>query len=357
MKKTSLLTCLLTLWVLGTHAIERPEALIGGKQLVVNMTNGQTYHYLVSSLDNPVIHRLGDRIAIGTDTMLLSEVRSLRFKSMQHYLLDEDSTAFGADYAVDHGLMAFRRTLHTGQWNSLTVPFALTGQQVRQTFGDDARLAVVSGMTGGDVAAVEFTSIDLQTDEQVVKPGAHYILWPTREPDYGIDDRLPYNWNGTRAYGPLYLLPMISLNAKQTKPTGQNVYGNNRQQHVYISGTYARLDGTYKQGVLVKNKKVKPGAYVFNEQGSIEQHADSTLLLAFRSWFEDLSDEPSTLHFYVDGVADEDLAATTAVPAVPYTAKVSQSTEPIYDLQGRRVEAAQLRKGIYIIRGKKQIVK
>lgn len=338
--------------VLTAPAIERPQALMLGKLLVITTTAGTTYHYTVTALDNPMIQRLKDSIIVENDTFQLSQVKALRFCTMKHYLLDEDSTAFGADYAVDHGLLAFRRTLHNGQWNSLTVPFNLTGLQVRQLFGNDARLAVVKGMRGGEEAAVEFATVDLDNTKDIaVKAGSHYLLWPTREPDLAASEKLGINWKGTRAAGPIYLLPCVSMESGQKKSTPQNIYNTDRTQHVFISGSYARLDDSYKVGSIVKNPRLAPGMYVFNEEGRVEQHSDSTAIQAFRSWFKEMCNPSQPLHFYIDGI-DEDLIVADGIALLP--ADGQSCEEAVYDLSGRRVgTAAQLStlpKGIYVVR-------
>ncbi|MBR1932405.1 MAG: hypothetical protein IJ841_01805 [Prevotella sp.] len=353
MKKTLLLSLLLMAGALGAQTIERPEALMQGKQLVVTTTGGQTYHYVVSQLDSPMLHRLGEQIAVQGDTFLISEVKSLRFRPMRHFVLNEDSTSFGANYAVDHGLLAFRRTLNLGAWNSVTVPFNLTGEQVRQAFGQDARLAQASKMREGGEDAFEFATVDLHTPAVALKAGSHYLLWPTRQPDVPAGEQLSSSWSADRVEGPVYLLPTVSLKVNQAKPSPQNLYGAG-SQHVYINGTYYRLDGTYKVGVLTKNRKVSPGAYTFNDDGLAVQHADSTILPAFRSWFQNLSTPAGSLHFYVDGISD-DLLATGIEPVI---AQRQAASAAVYDLQGRRLpREATLRKGIYIVGGKKQIVK
>lgn len=358
MKKTLFLLFAAMASAVCSLAIERPLALLLGKQLVLTTTAGKTFHYVVSSLDMPMLYRLGDSLVVEGDTFLISQVKALRFQSMKHYLLDEDSVTYGANYAVDHGMLAFRRTLQTGQWNSLTVPFDLTGKQVREMFGEDARLAVVSKLREADEASVEFATVDLSGNQQAIKAGSHYLLWPTREPDYSSTQRMPSQWTSTRAYGPVYLMPLISMDSNQ-KPATQNLYNKAYTQHVFINGTYKRLDDSDKVGSVIKNKKLEAGLYTFNETGHVKQNQEATMLQAFRSWFKDLSDEKTKVHFYINGIEEDLLDDTNGIDAV--AASLRHTNDAVYDLSGRRVGAVSqmeaLPKGIYIVNGRKQIVK
>lgn len=355
MKKSFLSILILMAGALAASAIERPLALIAGRQLQVNTVDGKSYHYVVSALDNPVVYLLDGKIAIQTDTFQLSEVKGMRFRSMQHFVLDEDSVAFAGKYSVDHGLMALRRTFSLGCWNSLTVPFSMTGRQVLETFGNNAQLAVINGLRGGDEVDIDLSTVHLDTNEEVITPGEHYLLMPTREPDLAAGEQLPASWKATRVEGPLYLIPIISMKGGTTQPSIRHYYANDRQQHVYVNGSYARLDGSYKVGVIVKNKKLAPGMYTFNDEGHLKYNADSTAIQAFRSWYKNLSKPETDLHVYIDGVAD-DMELPTGIADVVRSA-IKPESNIVYDLQGRRVGTTDnqnsLPKGIYIIRGKK----
>lgn len=364
MKRYLLLSLLIIACTIHVQAIDRHAALMAGKKLVVTTTTGKTFHYVVSQLGDLMMHLPDNRVVIEEDTFQVSEIKSLRFVKMQHYLLDEDSTAFAGKYAVNNGLLGLHCTLQLNTWNSLTLPVSMSGRQVRETFGEDARLAIVSRLRGGDETAVEFSTVDLSSAKPAIQAGQHYILWPTREADVKSEAELPMTWTATRVAGPMYFTPLVSLAEKQTKPAAQNLYDSSSTQHVFVNGTYFRLDDTNKIGTYIRNKRLAPGMYLFNEEGRVIQNKDSVIVPAFRSWFQDLSEPAAPLHFYIDGV-DEDLADATAIVGIP--TDLRQADEAVYDLNGRCVavgsRVSSLPKGIYIVRsarnknGKKIIIK
>ena len=86
-------------------------------------------------------------------------IKGIRLKEVPKVMLNEDSTVF-TSRTVEHGLLAFRRSLAVGKWNSLIVPFDLTGKQVRDAFGDDCVVAKVKGVTNGEEVILEFDTVD-----------------------------------------------------------------------------------------------------------------------------------------------------------------------------------------------------
>lgn len=369
MRKTFLIILSIMAGVMTTSAIEHSNApakaispgqalIINGKQLVVSTTDGVTFHYAVSSYDTPMMHRRGDKMVIEGDTFSIDKIKALRFQSMQHYLLDEDSIVYSGAYAVENGLLAFRKTLNINTWNSLCVPFSMTSKQVRQCFGNDAQLAQVKSLRETDETAVEFVTVDLSDNNATaIVAGSHYILKPTREPDFDASNRISTGWTATRAYGPIYIIPMVSMATKQ-KPTPQNLWNKNHEKHVFVTGTFNRLDDSDMRSSYIFNKRVAPGCYFLNDKGLIEQHADSTVMQAFGSWFQDLSIVPTTLHFYLDGIND-DMLDTSGINRM--VADKPKANDDVYNISGQRVgkvaQLSSLKKGLYIVNGRKQIVK
>ena len=355
--RSRIILLLLIIGSITTSANERASALMSAKKLVINTTTGQTYQYIISSLQTLMIHRSEGLFVIEGDSIPTAQVKNMRFSKMTHFLMDEDSTAIAANYTIDNGLLALRRTLQLNNWNSLTIPFSMTGKQVRETFGEDARLAVVSSLQGGEEPAVEFATVDLSAKGTAIVAGSHYIIWPTREPDFKEGEAMPYTWTGTRAEGPLYITPCVSLKAKQSKPTAQNIYDNSGKQHVFISGSYIKLDDSDRIGAYIKNKRLAPGNYTVDETGHIVQNQDSIVVKAFRSWFTNLSEVITPVHFYIDGVGEDLLSA---IDIVCEDRRSTKNDNQIYDLRGRKIAVEHkeaLPKGIYIVKGKKIVVK
>lgn len=347
MKKIrDLFLSLMLLVALPAHAqmkATRSSALTGAKNLMLTTTSGTTYYYLVSSNDIQTLYFSSDSLRIGKDAFAKSKIKSLRFHALPRMLMDEDSTTYYRYKTLDYGLLALKRTLTIGEWNTLVLPFDLTGRQLRDAFGEDAKLATIRGIGEDDQTAIEFETISLDTDERVLRANYHYLLCPTKEPDVAEGSSLS-GFGSTRVKGPLYMFPNVSLKANQSARY-QTLKSADETTQVRFRGTYVLLDGSTSS-----NKKLAPNTYTFSEeQYNFVLHEDSVCLGAFRSWLVDISTESKPLSFYVDGVELKD-----GLEGIKYEGARTQDAH-IYDLSGRCVTTPK-RKGIYIINGKKVVM-
>lgn len=350
MRKHFLTWALLAASLLPASA-DRWTSLIYARYLTLTTTSGATYYYIAGNSDAATMHLRGTEVVVGRDTFGLADIRSMRIKDIDKFILDEDSLKYGGS-AVSHGMLALRRTLTQNQWNSLVLPVSLTGTQVRDAFGEDAMLATVRGFREGETAIVDYETIGLNTDEVVMQANYHYIIWPTREPDLA-DGKKATTLEG-RPQGPIYLIPDVTVAAKQL-PKSVSFSSKNRETTISQRGTYYIKDGS-----SVFNKKLDGSSrpvYVFGDDGLLAMHTDSVLVKAFSSWFIDLSSEPGVLQFYIDGVSE----GLTAIDPLTVSSAARKDDDRVYDLHGRLMgrqrDDLQLPKGIYVRNGRKFIVK
>lgn len=333
---------LLTLLPLMSQAqTSRITTLQSARNLAV--TNGkQTSNHLLKGTENVVMRFKDGKLIVGSDT-LSPETTSLRLKSLTRFAMDEDSAAFNNKYGVDFGLLALRRSLNVGQWNSLVVPFAMTGSQLLDAFGEEAQLAAYKGVTDGTIPTVELERVDLQTDEVVVTPNQHYLLKPSREPDIAEGRQTTVVYGGAKVAGPVYAIAGVTLESGQT-PKYQSMRSPDRKTTVRIRGSYSSLE------IPVSGNP----RYVLGDEGYFYQLTEATVQKGFRTYVEEASSEhPAYVRFYIDGVA-EDVSDPTGINAALMNSE-EVNRDKMYDLQGRRV--AQPVKGLYIVGGKKVIIK
>ena len=303
-------------------------------------SGGKTSHHLVTSNESVKLYVKGGQLIHGRDTLDMAST-TLRLKTPARFAIDEDSTAFGKQGA-DHGLLAFRRSMNVGRWNSLVVPFSLTGSQVTDAFGEDCQLAAPTAITAtGSSPAVEFQLVDLQTDDVVLAANQHYLIKPSREPDIAEGSQTSVVYGSGKVAGPVYAIPGVSMESGQS-PRYQSLRSDDKTVTLRIRGYY------YTQ-------EVSPGTkprYVISDEGHVTPLTEPVVQKGFRSYFEDGSaEEHGPLRFYIDGIG-EDLTDVTGLASVSAD---DSGDDTVYDLQGRRV--ARPAKGLYIIGGKKVYVK
>lgn len=360
------LSAVVTLTMAAQPRQARPQTLMSAKNLTIATKGGQTYYYLVSNASFPIIRlQTAAKVQVANDEFDRDDISSMRFRSLTRFVLDEDSTSFDRTMLVDHGLMALRRSLKVGLWNSIVLPVSLTGSQITDAFGEGTEVCVPRGFREGDNTVVEFELLDLATNDVVTKANNHYLIRPTREADVAEGSTLTNFLTGQRLQGPLYFIPNASITKANSTPVMQNLKSDDEQAQIRFRGTYTKLDGSVLSatGRTVMNKKIGPDAYVMTDDGGMLHTTDSTEVKAFTSWILDMSVEPKELTFFIDGVAMD----LTGIADLQQFAGGKTSTDPaVYDMSGRRIAAnrdefmrqsAARRPGVYIISGKKVVIK
>lgn len=351
----------------GTSAANAPRnsrqsVLMSAKNLVVTTQTGTVYYYLVSNDVYQTIILNGSKFEIAGDMFDKSAVKSMRFRSLPRFVLSEDSTTFDKTRVVDHGLVALRRSLQVGKWNSLVLPFDLTGAQVLDAFGEGTELATPRGIKTGDETVLEFSSIDLTAGNDGMKANYHYLIRPTREADLEEGRTISNFITGMKLEGPIYFIGGVSVK-KNASPRIQTIKSEDESVQVRYRGTYLKLDNSVLSAIgRPVNKMIADGTYMLDDEGAMHLNEDSTAVRAFTSWIEDISSEPQELKFYIDGVNE----SLTAIADCQFSNPTSQQSTAVYDLSGRRVanDAAEfsrnragMKAGVYIVNGRKYIIK
>jgi hypothetical protein len=261
MKKQLLLLMLLPLTAQAQES--RIATLQGARALAI--TQGKaTSNLMVTSNKSVMIHLKDGKLVVGNETMDM-ENTTLRLKTLPKFAIDEDSTAFSGKYSVDFGLVAFRRTMNVGQWNSLVLPFSLTGSQVTDAFGEDSQLATLTGVSDGAEPAVEFQTVDLNTAEVVLKANEHYLIKPSRQPDIAAGSQTSVAYGSGKVAGPVYAIGGVTM-AKSQTPKYQSLQSADKS-------TSIRVRGIYNASEIAVNTNPR---YVLGDEGRFYQIADNT---------------------------------------------------------------------------------
>ena len=181
-------------------------------------------------------------------------------------------------------------------WNTVCLPFAVT--DIEEFFGADAKVYEFNDFAGD---AISFSKV---TETAAATP---YLVYAPAEKEYSS-----------------VTLPNVTLSDAAAGTVTKN--------GVTFQGTYATMAAgkmTGKYGVTAAGKIAKAGA--------------NASLKGFRAYFEGV---PATARIFIDGEA-------TGIGSI--TADGELQMENVYNLNGQRVENAH--KGLYIVNGKKVVVK
>ena len=226
---------------------------------------------------------------------------SMKQAVAENITIDEDANYTPAETYAN---VTLKRKFKVGEWNSFVVPFDIIEDQVRETFGQGVEIAEFSDEGDSENAVtVNFTKMVTPT----ITANKPVMIKPTNE-----------NLDGGE----------IRFNAYQTKE-GSPV----------VAGKYFDFTGTY-----AASENIAAGDYFLNGS-KIFKSSGSTAIKGTRAYLKNKGNAQS-VKLFIDGI-------TTSIDALDVEPAANDGA--IYNLAGQRVEKAQ--KGLYIVNGKKVLVK
>lgn len=308
-------------------------------------------------------------------------------------LFDEDEESFDylkkdADGNVlvskqyNNQSIRLKREFITGDWNTFVFPLNLTAAQMRGAFGDKMLLAKLIDL--GEVTrradCIDFQIVDLPASGVAVEGGKLYLIKPVTAPtNYTSPD-------GSESYS-FYNLGRATFNTNNFQGIQKVHYGvaegddilyrDENRNGVTTFACYYRTSG-YDQisGNTVTNPSaIENGVYVPKHSYVIGQNADkkqaamywiknNMKVKGFRGWLVDgdKTGSQNGAKFYLGGIYDDngEISGIGFQPMEGNAAKMISNG--VYDLSGRKVATSAeqmetLPKGMYIVNGKKYIVK
>lgn len=248
------------------------------------------------------------------------------------------------EYPVTYNI---RRYFNVGKWESLILPCTLTGDQVKQTFGGEqgVQLSAFKEVKG---TCVYFRAVNL--DNEGIVAGTPYIIKVGKQADIeskNIEYTFPWGNDATvKVKGPIYQVKGV------VPPT---FAGDGVTTEETTSGGYkVQFHGFYYDPGAAPAK-----AYVVNNGNMYHLSSDWNSFVG-TSWYVTITDAkgiPAKLSFSFDGDS-----STTAIENVTRQEDAAVQTDGfVYNLSGQRVgtrnNMSNLSSGIYVVAGKKFVVK
>lgn len=316
-------------------------------------------------------------------------------------ILDEESTDLrylteAAD-EYKNSVLHLNRKLNDNMWNSLILPVDLTWGQMKRTFGDGVKVAKLAALTEN---SVQFVTVEPQNDDKVmVKAFEPYIVFPpytqvkstayTVDRFYTSEGEDNSSWLDTN-YKPSsdeknrltkevpadhYVITMVSLDREKlmqnvkldTWESKTTFEGSGAPGTMVCKGTMAK---TYADGKIIEGRNDLNGAFFMykgkliqvpsgaKENGELYQYG----LKAFRCWFELTGNKTSgnTLSLMIDGVEDSATSIDDIHTDADHTS-YKRGIEGVFNMNGQMVRRDNslegLPKGMYVVNGKKVIIK
>lgn len=239
-------------------------------------------------------------------------------------------------------------------WNAITLPCDVTGSQIRETFGDDAKLCKLEGVNPQNKDQILFSTVDLfeNYDTPAIVHGECYLIWVTKGPV--VAENTPHTFTVkkendpdvpsqevTFPYGNIYTINGVSCPEGMVTPDNHTVEVGGKLSYTYF---YHRPNNAPK------------GSYVMSGGNMYHIPNDWTGLLGTCWYITDLSQDGKTLQLMVNGEG-----GTTDINGIVTELPGDNAHEGVYNINGQKVadgtSLKNLPKGIYIMNGKKYVIK
>lgn len=319
-------------------------------------------------------------------------------------VLDEDRD--NLEY-LKHETTYRNRTLHLNKtlvkdkWNSLVLPVDLTIDQFRNAFGANARLAKLTKLAANEIMFESDKTLDdlvTTTDKNtvVLKAYTPYIIFPTKdlsnETNHMYTAKLRKkttggdgadNYENVTIKANHIQIPNVTMANKQVGSVFTNDLTNMNTTNwtstlntgdgtITAYGTFARTFGKAEQNAdgvweytqkdnILTNRDDLIGSYFFYEGNMYYSDKRARGLRGFSCWFK--PNTPGTkATLFLDGVQQEGgLTDIGEITFEPQNESMERFANGIYNMNGQLVKAgtsmAGMPKGIYIVNGKKVVVR
>lgn len=318
-------------------------------------------------------------------------------------VLDEDRDDLSY---LTHETTYRNRTLHLNKtlvkdkWNSLVLPVDLTIDQFRNAFGANARLAKLTKLAANEIMFESDKNLDnlvTTPDKNTIVLEAYkpYIIFPTKvmnnEANAKYTAKLTKKANGSAAADNFeYVtikanhieIPNVTMKYTEDGSVFKNDLTNMNTNNwtstlntgdgtITAYGTFARTFGEATQNAegvweytkkdnILPNRDNLIGSYFFYEGNMYYSNERARGLRGFSCWFKPNTGTKATL--FLDGVQQEGgLTDIGEITFEPQNESMERFANGIYNMNGQLVKAgtsmAGIPKGIYIVNGKKVVVR
>lgn len=365
------------------------------------------------SNDNPVTLRIGFYVdptpdgkpEVGDNELTAVDEFKLLYAGPRRnpeLILDEESTDLrylteAAD-EYKNSVLHLNRKLNDNMWNSLILPVDLTWGQMKRTFGDAVKVAKLAALTEN---SVQFVTVEPKNDDDVMVTAFEpYIVYPpytqVKSTPYTVDrfytskgednsewlgkDYKPSKDENNRLTKTLkadhYDITMVSLDREKLMQHVNTDTWESKIQFETIDGNYGKMvckgtmAKTYDNGKIISGRDDLNGDYFMykgkliqvphgNKENSDEPYSYG--LKAFRCWFE--LNNPlaaSTVSLMIDGVEDS-ATSIDDIHGSSNSTSYKRGIDGVFNMNGQMVRRDNslegLPKGMYVVNGKKVIIK
>ena len=243
--------------------------------------------------------------------------------------------------------VTYKRTFTQGKWSSICLPFSMNNRQMREQFGDET--AVVLLKTIHDDGKMEL----IWHVNQDIIAGYPYFILPkgyTKNAQNGVISKIQVETSFRS--GVKNTNPLISIGSDGKTFDWKEVYagGDYNGDYPYV------FEGNFK------NEELPAGSYVMSNNGTLTKLKTATIAKPFRAYLKYQGSNSSHAKPLYTSINWQEGEETTAINDIIFQNGILMESSDVYGVDGSiiRHDAQNLKdlsKGVYIVNGKKFVVK
>ena len=250
--------------------------------------------------------------------------------------------------------LRLKRNLNPGKWNSLVLPVTLNAGQVKTAFGTTK----LAKLNGANENRIYFELVNLDDDAATaIEAGKLYIVNPQNAMPTKQGPKHHSDADEVLTIDDYYTINQVTFNEELTESRKEDKLWAGASSDggmMQMVGTYVALSKTDNGNPIPANSYVLSGGkwiYATNGVSKVQ---------GLRGWIETgIGNTSKSLIFNIDGVDEEEVS--TGIDGLfvdGAETNTSISKTGVYSLSGQKIsDNTNLPKGIYIVNGRKMIVK
>lgn len=245
-------------------------------------------------------------------------------------------------------------------WNAITLPCDVTGSQITETFGADAKLCKLEGVNPQNKDQILFSTVSLTDNYSTpaIVHGECYLIWVTKGPVWEENKEYTFlvkkendpnqtSQDMTFPYGNIYTINGVSC------PDGISMVTPEQNYKIVTTST-----GTLKYTYFYHRPEYAPQYSYVMSGGKMYYLTEGNWngLLGTCWYITDMGTSSNSKVMAIEGEG-----GTTDINGIVTEVPGDKAMEGVYNINGQKVADGTslegLPKGIYIVNGKKHVVK
>ncbi len=245
--------------------------------------------------------------------------------------------------------VTYERNFAQGKWSSICLPFSLNNRQMREQFGEETAVVLLKSIH--DDGKIELI---WHVNQDIIAGYPYFIL-----PKGAVKHNNVANSTITKISVDTYFNNEIQKD-KPLFSVGSN--GNTFDWQGTYNGSHYRADYPYVFEGNFKNEELPAGSYVMSNNGTLTKLKKATIAKPFRAYLKYQGSDANNAKPLYTSVNWQNDDETTGIDDIIFQNGILMESSDVYSIDGTVIRRdaqnlSNLSKGVYIVNGKKFVVK